>query len=61
MISSQKQSRSFLFVTLQINAGHHDYLAGISVLHVTWGPQAIMFINIRDYIRRDDRLGGMTG
>ena len=31
MISSRKQSCSF--VTLQINAGRHDYLAGISVLH----------------------------
>ena len=30
MFSGRKQSRSF--VTLQINAGRHDYLAGISVL-----------------------------
>ena len=30
MISGQKQSCSF--VTLQINAGRHDYLAGINVL-----------------------------
>ena len=33
MISDRKQSRSF--VTLLVNAGRHDYLAGISVLCFT--------------------------